>query len=118
MLIFDTMEQLVEYLAIRYPKSKGKEIASWHVSDLLMLVGVYEGSDLINGFFIFKDPTRDYRWVLVDNFHADLATRYYIEYIQELQEAIALFEIDNLFAEGIYDEVIEENEVDFFEDLD
>jgi hypothetical protein len=122
MKIFDTMTDLTSYLAIEYPKSRGKEMVSWVVSDLAMLVGVYEGEDIVHGFIITKDPSRDFKWVVIDNLHADLAVRYYVEYIQEIQDAVNLFEFIALLEEEEEelpsDEVIEEDEIAFYEDLD
>jgi hypothetical protein len=114
-VLFDTMSDLVEYLAVEYPKSKGKELASWHTSPLSMCVGVYEGEDLMQGFLIYKDPKREHKWVLLDNMHADLATRNYVEYVAEFTDAISFFEeVEAIFS----DEDDEEEDEDFFFTLD
>lgn len=112
-MLFDKMEDLRDYLAVEYPKSRGKTMACWMTSELSMSVGVYEGDDMVQGLIVYKDPKRDFKWVLLDNFHADLATRNYIEYIGEFTEAVTLFEIDRLF-----EDEEEENDEDFFETLD
>lgn len=118
---FNTMSELVDFLAVEYGKSKGKSLASWHIDKSLMLTGVYDSDDeLIDGFIIYKDPLNDYRWTVIDNFHAELATRFYVEYIQEMQDALALYAM--LEGDDEYslpdDEVIEESEIGFYEDLD
>jgi 5-formyltetrahydrofolate cyclo-ligase len=82
---------------------------------MLSLVGVYEGEDLMQGLILYRDPQREFKWVLLDSLHADLATRYYIEYIQEMTEAISLFEIMEIFED---EEKVKEEEKDFGLDLD
>jgi hypothetical protein len=105
------MEDLKNYLAVKYPKTKGKTLASWQTSPLSMSIGVYEGEDLVEGLILLNDPKRDYKWVLLDNFHADLATRNYIEFITEFEDAISFFdEVETLF------ENEEENEDDLFDE--
>jgi hypothetical protein len=112
-MLFDKVEDLIDYLAVSYPKSRGKTLASWQTSGLSMAVGVYEGEDLIQGLIIYKDPKRDYKWVLLDSLHADLATRNYIEFVSEFAEAIELFdEIEEISHNW------SENDECFFEDLD
>lgn len=120
---FNTMRELVDFLAVEYNKSKGKSLASWHVDSSLMLTGIYDiEDDLIGGFIVYKDPLNDYKWSIIDNLHADLATRYYIEYIQELQDALSLYELLENYDDEEYDlpddEIIEEDEIGFYEDLD
>jgi hypothetical protein len=111
MKTFESVKEVTSYLAIKYPKSKGKEMVSWHVSDLLLLIGVYEGEHLMEGFFIYKNPSNNYKWTIIDNIHAELAVLNYIQYLQEMQQAIAVshFLID--FEE-------DENDEEFYETLD
>jgi hypothetical protein len=107
-MVFESMSDLVDYLAVEYPKTKGKTLASWQTSPLSMAVGVYEGEDLVEGLLVMKDPKRGYKWVLLDNFHADLATRNYIEYIAEFEDAISFFD-------EVEEELLEKDEeYDFF----
>lgn len=112
-MIFDSTEELKEYLAVEYHNSRGKELAFFDISPMLSLVAVYEGEDLVQGLMLYRDPSRDFKWVLLDSLHADLATRYYIEYIGEMTEAISLFELLEH-----YEEVEEKEEKEFGLDLD
>lgn len=114
MQIFDTAKEIIDYIAVKYQKTQGKQLACFNVSDSLMLIGAYDDEFLIEGIVLYSDPTRDYKWVLLDNINADLSVRNYIEYIQELGEAIATFEVDRLFEDDLYDE----DEEGFYEDLD
>jgi hypothetical protein len=122
MIVFESMKEVVEHLVSKYPKNRGKSLVSWHVSELSLLVAVYEndGEDLVHGFIIFKDPLKDYKWVIIDSLHADLTVRNYVEYITEFQEAIALHTILETYEEyeEEQEEVIEEDEIAFYEDLD
>lgn len=108
-MIFDKMDDVRVYLLSTYPKSRGKTMAGWTTSDVSMSVGVYEDGELMEGLIIYKDENRD-KWVLLDNFHADLATRNFIEYREEFDEAIALFEL--------LESMDDEEEDIFFETLD
>lgn len=109
---FDKMEGVRDYLIAHYPKAKGKSLAMWITSDVSSAIGVYEGEDLIKGIMIYKDSFRD-QWILLDSLPADLAVRNFIEYRNEFDEAIELFELLEEFDEE------EENDEDiFFSDLD
>lgn len=107
------MEGVRDYLVSHYPKAKGNSMACWMTSDVSMAIGVYEGEDIIQGLMIYKDPFRD-KWILLDSLHADLAVRNFIEYRNEFDEAIVLFEL----LEKIEDDEKEEDEDFFFSDLD
>lgn len=110
---FDKMEGVRDYLLANYSKAKGNSMACWMTSDVSMAVGVYEREDIIQGLMIYKDPFRD-QWIVLDSLHADLAVRNFIEYRNEFDEAIALFEV----LEEIIDEEEDNDEDIFFSDLD
>lgn len=110
---FDKMEGVRDYLIANYPKAKGNSMACWVTSDISMAIGVYEGEDLIRGIMVYKDPFRE-QWIVLDSLPADLAVRNFIEYRNEFDEAIAIFEL----LETITDEEEKNDEDLFFTDLD
>jgi hypothetical protein len=114
-MIFNNEKEVRDYLMTTYPKSKGKTLAGWITSKVTIAVGVYEDEDLIQGIMLYNDPNRN-KWILLDSLFADLATRNYIEYREELDEAIALFE--SMEEVGYEDFKNEKDEDLFFGDLD
>src|SRR5437764_10797461 len=113
-MIFNNIQKIREYLVATYPKGE-VTMASWRVSDFYIAIGIYEGDNIVKGVMTYFDPFRE-KYVLLDNFHADLSVKNYIEYKNEFNEAIALFEVLNETSDGELEKYQDEDF--FFSDLD
>lgn len=84
---------MVDYLAVAYPKSKGKALMFHWVDNSIGLIAVYNDEILEEGLMTYLDEDAGLKWVLVDNIHADIAVRVYMEYLEELGNAVALHKL-------------------------
>src|SRR5437868_1207343 len=95
MLQFSTTNDLVEHLVEKYPRSKGKELVFHWVDDLIGLICVYDGVEVIKGLIVYLNINKDSKWSLIDNDNADSSCRHYIKYISNMEDAIHKHEEEN-----------------------